>query len=355
MGERFRRRILLWFLLCLVAPAAWSADEIPKTAWKRPIGLPLANAGTKKPALDRDHIDDGFWQGAPVGGLGAGTISRTYRGDFARWHIKAGAHKYQTVYANEFAKFQKTEGEPESVARVLFTDHPQNGGLSSWQWDFPVGAGDYYALYPKSWFDYRWDKFPAHVVVEQFSPILPHNYRESSYPVAVYRWHAENPTTRPVTVSILFSWTNMLGWFRSFSHDFSGALNQGNHNNFISNSLAAGGTMKGIVFDRNRAGTAQNEWNGQLVIATLETPGVEVSFQSTFAADGDGSEFWEPFARDGRLDNHDVQWVSSGGSLAGAIAIRFTLQPGEKRVVPMVVSWDLPVVEFGGGRKWYRR
>jgi non-lysosomal glucosylceramidase len=147
----------------------------------------------------------------------------------------------------------------------------------------------------------------------------------------------------------------MLGWFRSFSHDFSGALNQGNHNNFISNSLAAGGTMKGIVFDRNRAGTAQNEWNGQLVIATLETPGVEVSFQSTFAADGDGSEFWEPFARDGRLDNHDVQWVSSGGSLAGAIAIRFTLQPGEKRVVPMVVSWDLPVVEFGGGRKWYRR
>jgi len=31
-------------------------------------------------------------------------------------------------------------------------------------------------------------------VLEQFSPILPNNYRESSYPVAVYRWHAENPT-----------------------------------------------------------------------------------------------------------------------------------------------------------------
>ena len=34
-------------------------------------------------------IDDGYWQGVPVGGIGAGTFSRSYRGDFARWHIKA--------------------------------------------------------------------------------------------------------------------------------------------------------------------------------------------------------------------------------------------------------------------------
>ena len=57
-----------------------------------------------------------------------------------------------------------------------------------------MGAGEYSALYPKSWYDYQWKKFPAHVVLEQFSPVLPNNYRESSYPVAVYRWHADNPT-----------------------------------------------------------------------------------------------------------------------------------------------------------------
>src|SRR5258708_30022816 len=86
-------------------------DDIPKAAWKRPIGAPLADAGTKKPALDSGHIDNGFWQGAPVGGFGAGTFSRTYRGDFARWHMKAGVHKYQTVWANQFAMFQQTEGD----------------------------------------------------------------------------------------------------------------------------------------------------------------------------------------------------------------------------------------------------
>src|SRR2546430_9628776 len=35
--------------------------------------------------------------------------------------------------------------------------------------------------------------------------------------------------------------------------------------------------------------------------------------------------------------------------LAGAIAVRFTLKPGEKRVIPIVIAWDLPVVEFGSG------
>src|SRR6202041_435586 len=134
-------------------------------------------------------------------------------------------------------------------ARVLMTDHPRDGTLASWQWDYPVGAGEYAALYPKSWYDYKWEQFPAHVMLEQFSPVLPNNYRESSYPVAVYRWHAENPTTRSVTISVLFSWTNMLGWSRSFAHDFSGARNEGNHDRFASSSLGTAGTMKGIVFD----------------------------------------------------------------------------------------------------------
>src|SRR5580700_10732622 len=230
IGPRFRRCIQMTLCLYLrgivfvavATTAVWAGDAIPKAAWRRPLGLPLDKFGvTRVPG----NIDDGFWQGAPVGGFGAGTFSRTYRGDFARWHMKAGVHKYQTVYVNQFAMFQKSEGDSDGVARVLFTGHPSGPELSSWAWDYPVGAGEYSALYPKSWFDYQWAKFPAHVSIEQFSPILPGNYKETSYPVAVYRVHAENPTDRTVTVSVLLSWANMLGWFRSYSNDFSGKLN----------------------------------------------------------------------------------------------------------------------------------
>jgi len=346
-------RIALLLLMYTCAPWAWSGDTIPAAAWKRPLGQPLANAGTRKAALEATHIDDGYWQGAPVGGFGAGTFSRTYRGDFARWHVKTGVHKYETVNVNQFAMYQRAEGA-EATAQVLTTTHPPGAELSSWKWDYPVGAGDYYSLYPKSWYDYRWDKFPAHVMLEQLSPILPENYKETSYPVAVYRWHAENPTDHAVTVSVMLSWANMLGWFRTYNRNFTGRMSYGNFNHATNESLGAAGVMKGIVLDRKRVGPVQDEWDGQFVIAALQSPGVEVTTQTSFDPQSDGSGIWKSFSKDGRLVNNGEDWISSGEDVAGAIAVRITLKPGEKQVVPMVIAWDLPIVEFGSGRRWYR-
>jgi non-lysosomal glucosylceramidase len=344
-------RVVAVSLLFALAIAGF-AEEIPKAAWRRPIGAPLEHPGVTKHA---GYIDDGYWQGAPVGGFGAGTFSRTYRGDFARWHIKAGVHKYESVPANQFAMFQQAEGDARSTAQVLMAGHPKGSALSSWRWDYPVGAGDYAALYPKSWYDYKSSEFPAHVVLEQFSPVLPDNYRESSYPVAVYRWHADNPTNKTVTVSVLLSWTNMSGWFRTYGRDFAGSPNQGNHNDAQHESLGSGQTMKGIVFDRNRSGNAANEWDGQFAIAALDSPGVEVSYHTTFQAAGNGASVWDTFSKDGRLDNDNTTWVSDKEQLAGAIAVRFTLKPGESKTIPMVIAWDFPVIQFGEGRRWDRR
>src|SRR2546422_11345667 len=56
----------------------------------------------------------------------------------------------------------------------------------------------------------------------------------------------------------------------------------------------------------------------------------------------------------GKLPNSDFAWASSGEPLAGAIAVTFTLEPGEKLSVPMALSWDLPIIEYGHGRRWLR-
>ena len=352
LSKHFLRFVVLVLSLAAWVPVFAGAQEIPKAAWRRPIGLPLENPGIRRNSYD---IDDGYWQGAPVGGFGSGTFARTYRGDFARWHIKAGVHNYGVSYANQFAMYQKAEGDSAGTARVLVTDHPKSGELASWSWDYPVGAGEYAALYPKSWYDYKWDKFPAHVTLEQYSPVLPNNYRESSFPVAVYRWHATNPTNKTVTVSVLLSWTNMAGWFRSYTGDFRNSPSRGNHNIYKSEAAGQSGTIKGIVFDRLRSGAQAQEFDGQLAIAALESPGVEVSYQTTFQAAGDGKSVWTPFAADGRLANDNTTWVSDSEKLAGAIAVRFTLKPGESKTVPMVISWDFPVVQFGEGRNWHRR
>jgi len=339
---------ILFFLSLPILLAA--SDQIPPTAWRIPIGQPPTNPGGRKPELT--NIDDGFWQGAPVGSIGAGTFSRSYRGNFERWHIKAGVHKYQNVPANQFAVFVQSEGGPPT-ALALSTGKPDGPALASWDWSYPVGGGDYAALYPKSWFAYRSPKLPIALTVEQFSPILPNNYKETSYPVALYNWYGENPSSKPVTVSILFSWTNMVGWFRDTSSKFNAVLNAQNKNSFHSESIP-GGTMQGIVFDRIRSGAVAEEWDGQFAIATLAGSGVEVSYATNFDPKSSAAEIWNPFSTTGRLPNDSPDVASAGEQMAGAIAIRFTLAPYEKKSIPMSLSWDLPIVQFGGGRKWVR-
>ncbi|MDR3727851.1 MAG: non-lysosomal glucosylceramidase [Terracidiphilus sp.] len=335
---------------------ALGQSGIPSAAWRIPLGTPPANPGSPRPEVANMVIEDGYWQGAPVGGFGAGTFSRSYRGRFERWHVKTGTHKFQDVPANQFAVFAQPEGGTP-VSMALSVGKPQNGTLGSWNWNYPAGDGEYAALYPKSWFSYGTKALPVKLTVEQFSPILPDNYKETSYPVAVYNWTAENPTNKPLTVSILFSWTNMVGWFRDPSHNFDGALNQQNTNRFVTETPASGPAnhpVSGIVFDRLRPSPVTEEWDGQFAIATQPGDGAEVTYLGSYPANGDGSEVWNSFSKDGRLPNVAQPIASSGDPLAGAFAVRFTLAPHEKRVVPMALSWDLPVIQFGGGRKWNR-
>lgn len=348
-------------MLCLLLAAfslviqGRASDAIPQAAWRRPLAEPLSTAMGKKPEI-KNMIDDGYWQGAPVGGFGAGTLSRSYRGDFVRWHLKAGIHKYQNVPANQFSVFMKPEGSTQGIAKVLCSAKPEDQGLSAWNWNYPEGAGEYAALYPKSWFDYRDPELPVHLVLEQFSPILPGNYKETSYPVALYNWYAENNTSQAVTVSIMFSWTNMIGWFRDGSSRFDNQINVQNVNRIHSEPMGDGSLMKGIVFDRVRTeNSVQEEWDGQFAVAALESPGVEISYMNVFPPQSDGSNVWKPFSGTGSLPNLNLNYASSGEQLAGAIAVKFTLRPGEKKTIPMVLSWDLPIVQFGLGRKWLRR
>ena len=351
--RRFTFAVLFFLTSCL---GLFADDQIPQAAWRIPIGQAPPNPGGRKPSLP-SNIDDGFWQGAPVGGFGAGTFSRSYRGNFERWHVKAGVHKCEDVPADQFAVFvQPRDGPAKAVA--LSTGKPLNGVLSGWNWSYQPGTsqpgtGEYAALYPKSWFVYDAQQLGVKLTVEQFSPLLPGNYQESSYPVALYNWYAENPSDQPVTVSLLFSWTNMVGWFRDPSSGFGSALSNQDKNRYVSENMGDE-KMQGIVFDRLRTGAVREEWDGQFAIATKAEPGMEVTYMATFYPQGTGDEVWKPFSTDGRLPDSNPDVASSGEQVAGAIAVRFTLAPHEKKMVPMALSWDLPLIQFGGGRKWVR-
>ncbi len=318
--------------------------HIPEAAWVRPVGLPHEDPG--RPRTSYPIVNDGPYNGAPLGGMGAGSIGRSFRGDFTRWHLDVGVHRQETLPASMFSVYMQ-QGE-QTVTQALYTGAPQGRHLSAWQWNYPVGAGSYYALYPRSWFVYDWERFPVQLNVEQFSPIIPHNYRESSYPVAQFSWNATNPTDAPVTVGVMFTWQDVLGY--GFQQDFTGGQV---HSLF--EETTPEGTVRGVMMRHTQAAPT-DEWGGSMAIAALEVPGVSVSYRTRFRTNADGADIWGDFSTDGALDNLNDSTPSSMGEILGAgVAVTFTLQPGQTLEVPFVLAWDMPVMTFGSGTSWYKR
>jgi len=75
-------------LFLAATPAFFAKIRFPAPHGASPSAR-ASNPGTQRAELHGVNIDDGYWQGAPVGGFGAGTFSRSERGHFERWHIKA--------------------------------------------------------------------------------------------------------------------------------------------------------------------------------------------------------------------------------------------------------------------------
>ncbi|MBD2304910.1 bile acid beta-glucosidase [Chroococcidiopsis sp. FACHB-1243] len=341
--------------------------NIPNCTWQRPIGL-----GWDKPYTVRtaSNLDDGPWHGMPLGGFGAGCIGRSSRGDFNLWQVDGGEHIFQPMPACQFSVFESvSERSASRQAYALCTEAPEDG-LQNWQWYPSRGeqhahTGTYHALYPRSWFVYE-GVFQSQLTCEQFSPIWANNYQESSYPVGVFVWTAHNPTNAPITLSIMLSWQNMTGWFTNASKSSEVKIrddgspvyeyksrwgeSQGNFNRLVEDSKSVG-----CLLGRDNSEDAE-EGDGQWCIATAKQPGVEVFHHTRWNPVGTGEDIWTDFAEFGALPNlQDETPAIEGEQIAGAIAIRFTLQPGETRTIPFVLTWDFPVTEFAAGVKYYRR
>lgn len=345
--------------------------KIPECSWQRPLGVGWDNPYTVRYP---SNLDDGPWHGMPLGGFGAGCIGRSPRGDFNLWHLDGGEHIFKSLPPCQFSVFEQPE-HSQPMAYGLCTQPPEDGKLGSWQWYPTQGKGEenssevsghYYALYPRSWFTYK-NVFQTELTCEQFSPIWAGCYQESSYPVAVFEWTAHNPTDTPITVSIMLTWQNIVGWFTNaiknpevrvrddgspvYEYQPRWGDSTGNLNQWIVDHYRVG-----FVLDRVRLGDEIKEGEGQLCLATVTNPSMEVFYHGRWNPVGDGAEVWDTFATDGSLvDHQDETPAAPGEQIACAIAIRFTLRPGKTRKIPFILAWDFPVTEFKLGINYYRR
>lgn len=332
--------------------------NFPQCAFDRPVGYKLTHFGRSKQLWNIDAKAEG--SACPVGGIGAGAFERTISGNFRYWFLKLGWMVDDTIWANQFHVYMK-KGNKTFVQNLSTDAPPSSSQLQSWKWNYPEGEGSYYALFPKSGFSYeRNEEMPAKIAMTQFSPVIPHNYRETSYPVAVYKWIVDNPDDEPVEVSIMLTWQNMIGWepyakdFQNHPSDFVwDRKSLGNYNQFIH---MAG--KKGIVFRKKDMDIKSgNAMTGTMCVAAEEVSGkIEIYYHADFDPLGSGMEVWQTFSNNGTLSNsQESRTAGDEETLAGALAVRFTLKPKEHLEFPLVVAWDFPFYEFEKGVKYRKK
>ncbi|PIN09574.1 putative bile acid beta-glucosidase [Handroanthus impetiginosus] len=294
-------------------------------------------------------------QGVPVGGMGGGSIGRSYKGEFMRWQLFPRICEDKPVLANQFSIFvSRSNGEKFST--VLCPKSPEilkdnsASGIGSWDWKLGGHNSMYHALFPRAWTVYDGEPDPAlKIVCRQLSPFIPHNYRESSFPVSVFTYTLSNLGKTEADVTLLFTWANSVGGDSGLSgHHFNSKFRMEDN-------------ISGVLLHHM---TAKGRPSVTFAIAADETDGVHVSECLCFVISGNSQgitarEMWDEIKERGsfdRLNSEEMSMPSEPGSLIGAaIAASVTIPAETVKTVTFSLAWACPEVNFQGGRTYHRR
>lgn len=306
---------------------------------------------------------DNCYRGVPVGGIGSGSIGRSYRGYFQQFQIFPVTNEEKPVLANQFSAFvSRLDGNKYSTVLSAPTTDLLKGvgkaGIGSWDWRLKEDRCTYHALFPRSWTVYDGEPDPEiKITCRQISPFIPHNYRESSFPAAVFTFTVNNSGSSHADVTLLFTWANSVGGKSELT---------GNH---VNSKMTEHDGVRGVLLHHRTAG-------GQppvtFAIASRETDGVRVSVCPSFTiASGGPSSSGEPtaaamwdeikkhgaFGHAGAGNGNAARAAASkaGSSVGAAVAASTTVPAGATRVVSFSLAWACPEVKFPAGSTYYRR
>lgn len=289
--------------------------------------------------------------GVPLGGIGTGGITRSSDGRFSRWTIKGGGIKSFDRPGNGFLLWAKPEGQ--SAAGIALQPQPAGNDLSAFR--FEAETPEWSGLFPLAW-----HRHSKHLGIEaeclSYSPIIAGDADVSSLPVAVFRWRLTNHNDVPTQASVAFHFANMNGCFSDFAEGAPQRVAAGCFNRPCD---LDGGT--GVVLDRRRIAEEPGEGDGEWMISVSADGDADFGRTLCFDGSGAGSEFWAKFSESGSAPDLGPGWVTesgfretSPGLPTAVVSGRVTIAPHDTRELTFALVWDLPVITFGQGRKWYR-
>lgn len=298
--------------------------------------------------LTGDHLRAATF---PLGGIGTGTISLAGDGSLRRWQIHNQINHLACVPHSFFAVWSQRKHHPGStVARVLQTDafHTMPDDDIPWTTsDHVVPDAQKQLLgtlpgvqrtsmsgdYPIVEMGYEDEALPLDVSLEAFNPMAPLDSDLSGSPTILFNLTVSNPQGHRLRGAVMATLQNSVGW--NGLEPITGnryPCYGGNTNALVQ---AGGGTTISMT---NGWLPPDHELNGSLALAIDGQDGV------TWATQWDNLDaVWADFSHDGRLAcTSDSMPSNRGETWNSAIAVRFDLEPGESRTIPITYAWHFP-------------
>lgn len=316
-----------------------------------------ASHGRKAPIdpFTRERCKPSASQGVPLGGMGSGSISRGFRGEFKQWQIIPGICEASPVMANQFSIFI-SRGLNKKYASVLAPGQHEglgknsDHGISSWGWNLSGQHSTYHALFPRAWTIYDGEPDPdLKISCRQISPFIPHNYQDSSLPVSVFVYTLVNTGKERAKVSLLFTWANSIGGNSHLSGDH------------VNEPFLGDDGVSGVLLHHK---TAKGHPPVTFAVAACETQNVNVSVLPSFGVSQESNvtakEMWTLMSQEGQFDRNNFHSgpsmpSSNGETLCAAVSASTWVEPHGKCTVSFAVAWSSPKVKFSKGSSYNRR
>ncbi|XP_048787286.1 non-lysosomal glucosylceramidase [Lagopus muta] len=278
--------------------------------------------------------------GCPLGGIGGGTITRGWRGEFCRWQLNPGMYHYETVITDQFTVCLRRKGQTV-YQQVLSVEKPS--ALQGWNWGYCGHYAFYHALYPRAWMVYELPGQNVVLTCRQISPVIPHDYKDSSLPVGVFIWEVENNNEEPVDVSIMFTLQNGTGTKSDGS---------GGHWNEPFALQDGGERVAGVLLHHC---TPVNPFI--FAMAAREKAGTVITHLTAFDPAGSGRDVWQDLLQDGKLESPTgkSKQTQKGEVTAAAVCASCTVPARGHGTLELALAWDMPRVHFGSKERLHFR
>ncbi len=248
--------------------------------------------------------------GVPLGGLGAGSVRLEADGRF-RGASLPGAAPAPGELPGCFAALW-TRIPSRSTAEVL-TSSPLLG--------LPLSANTpvFTARFPFAFLFYPDAARPVSVTLSAFSPLIPQDVHNSSFPGFLLSFNLKNETNEPVEVSAALSFEPMPEKeAQSAQVRFVPvAASEGNFGGYLG---AAG--------------------KSETVLQVQPSHGEALVTQTGWTLSDRLPDWWSRFSEEGRVTSAGDPAQQRPGSLAAVLAVRLVLKPRERLEIPFAVSWN---------------